>query len=166
MNCRHFMAVAFWAVLAIALQAPIPIAQGAGTDDWIATWTASPQPIWDADFLAPIEVPRNLWNQTVRQMATVSIGGKQVRVVLSNEYGDRPLEIGAAHVALADKGSAIAAVSGKPLTFGGRTSMPCWTSTRSCATRADRPTSRPSTTPAIIFTPTTPATRPWRSRST
>jgi len=123
MNRRHFIAVALWAVLAVALQAPMSGAQGASTDDWIATWTASPQPIWDADFLAPIKVPRNLWGQTVRQMATVSIGGKRVRVVLSNEYGDRPLKIGATHVALADKGSAIAAGSGKPLTFGGRTSV-------------------------------------------
>ena len=114
MNRRHFIAVALWAALAVALQAPVSVAQGASTDDWIATWTASPQPIWDADFLAPIKVPRNLWGQTVRQMAAVSIGGKQVRVVLSNEYGDRPLKIGAAQVAMADKGSAIAAGSSKP----------------------------------------------------
>ena len=118
MNRRHFIAVALWSVLAMALQAPGSIARAAGTDDWIATWTASPQAIWEADFLAPIKVPRNLWGQTVRQMATVSIGGKQIRVVLSNEYGDRPLKIGAAHVALADKGSAIAG-SSRPLTFGG-----------------------------------------------
>lgn len=123
MNRRHFIAVALSAVLAVALQAPSSVAQGAGADDWIATWTASPQPVWEADFLAPAKVPRNLWGQTVRQMATVSIGGKQIRVVLSNEYGDRPLKIGAAHVALADKGSAIVAGSGKPLTFGGSPSI-------------------------------------------
>ncbi len=123
MNRRHFIAVALSAVLAVALQAPSSVAQGAGTDDWIATWTASPQPVWEADFLAPVKVPRNLWGQTVRQMATVSIGGKQIRVVLSNEYGDRPLKIGAAQVALADKGSAIVAGSGKPLTFGGSASI-------------------------------------------
>lgn len=123
MNRRHFIAIALSTVLAVALQAPSSVAQGAGTDDWIATWTASPQPVWEADFLAPVKVPRNLWGQTVRQMATVSIGGKQIRVVLSNEYGDRPLKIGAAQVALADKGSAIVAGSGKPLTFGGSPSI-------------------------------------------
>jgi lysophospholipase L1-like esterase len=123
MNRRHFIAVALWAVLALPLQFPVSVAQAAGGDDWIATWTASPQPIWEADFLAPVKVPRNLWGQTVRQMATVSIGGKQIRVVLSNEYGDRPLKIGAAQVALADKGSAIAAGTGKPLTFGGSPSI-------------------------------------------
>jgi lysophospholipase L1-like esterase len=121
MNRRSFFAVAVWAVLA-ALHVPISAARAA-SDDWIATWTASPQPVWEPDFLAPVKVPRNLWNQTVRQMATVSIGGKRVRVVLSNEYGTMPLAIGAAQVALADKGSAILAGSSKPLTFGGSASV-------------------------------------------
>jgi len=40
-------------------------------------------------------------DQTVRQIAHVSIGGSRVRIVLSNEYGTRPLTIGAAHIALA-----------------------------------------------------------------
>ena len=122
MNQRSVRAVLFAAILAGALGGSTSPARAAGTDDWIATWTASPQPVWEADFLAPV-VPRNLWGQTVRQMATVSIGGKQIRVVLSNEYGDRPLKIGAAQVALADKGSAIAAGSSKPLTFGGSPSI-------------------------------------------
>ena len=70
MNRRHFIAVSFWAAAAIALQAPIAVAQAAGADEWIATWTSSPQPVWEADFLASVKVPRNLWGQTVRQMAT------------------------------------------------------------------------------------------------
>ena len=123
MNRRHFIVVALWVVLALPVQFLVSVAQAAGGDDWIATWTASPQPVWEADFLAPVKVPRNLWGQTVRQVAAVSIGGKQIRVVLSNEYGDRPLKIGAAQVALADKGSAIAAGTGKPLTFGGSPSI-------------------------------------------
>ena len=74
---------------------------------WIGTWAASPQPVWDADFLAPINFPRNLWNQTIWQIARVSIGGSKVRVVLSNEYVSQPLVIGAAHIALSDGGAAI-----------------------------------------------------------
>ncbi len=120
MNRRHFLAFALWAGLVAALQA-IPAARAG--DDWIATWTASPHEVWAPDFLAPVKVPRNLWAQTVRQVASVSIGGERVRVVLSNEYGLWPLKIGAAHIALSDKGSAIVAGSGKPLTFGGRTSI-------------------------------------------
>ncbi len=87
--------------------------------DWIGTWSAAPQPAWGADFPVPWTLPRNLWNQTVREVARVSIGGSRVRIVLSNQYGHRPLVIGAAHVALAGTGSAIVAGSDRALTFGG-----------------------------------------------
>jgi lysophospholipase L1-like esterase len=120
MKRRQFIFVALWTVLVAAVQLPTSTAQAAQRDDWIATWTASPQIPWDPTFLAPIKVPRNLWDQTVRQVAAVSIGGKRVRIVLSNEFGKAPLKIGAAHIALADKGSAIVASSGKALTFGGK----------------------------------------------
>jgi hypothetical protein len=46
-----------------------------------------------------------------------------VRVVLSNEYGTRPLVVGAAHVAVSDKGAAIEAGSDPALTFGGHASI-------------------------------------------
>src|SRR5215470_17342987 len=120
MNRKHFLAVALWVVLAAALQAGPAVSAG---DDWIATWTSSPHEVWAPDFLAPVKVPRNLWGQTVRQTAQITIGGKRVRVVLSNEYGNWPFKVGAAHIALSDKGSAIVANSGKPLTFGGQTSI-------------------------------------------
>jgi hypothetical protein len=70
-----------------------------------------------------LSFPRALWNQTIRQIAAVSIGGKRVRVVLSNEYGTRPLVVGAAHVAVSDKDAAIQAGSDRTLTFGGHASI-------------------------------------------
>jgi hypothetical protein len=54
-------------------------------------------------------------------VSRVSIGDSRIRVVLSNEEGEKAVTIGAAHVALADKGPAIVAGSDRPLTFGGRT---------------------------------------------
>ena len=33
------------------------MARALDAGDWIETWTASPQPIWDAEFFAPINVP-------------------------------------------------------------------------------------------------------------
>ncbi|MBV8938032.1 MAG: SGNH/GDSL hydrolase family protein [Alphaproteobacteria bacterium] len=102
------------------------VASGAAAQSqeaWIGTWAASPQPVWGADFPVPLNMPRNLRDQTLRQIAHVSLGGHRVRVVLSNEYGDRPLVIGAAHVALADEGSAITDGSDRALTFGGRASV-------------------------------------------
>jgi len=123
MKRRNFVLVALWSALTVALSGPVAGLAAGGGDEWIGTWTASPQPVWEADFLAPVKVPRNLWNQTIRQIASVSVGGKRVRVVLSNEYGTLPLRIGAAQVALAGKGSSIVEASGKALTFGGRASV-------------------------------------------
>jgi hypothetical protein len=63
-----------------------------------------------------------LGNQTLRMNARVSIGGKQLRVRLSNAYGVRPLNIGAAHIGLRATGSGIVPGSDRTLTFGGETS--------------------------------------------
>jgi lysophospholipase L1-like esterase len=59
-------------------------------------------------------------NQTLRQIVHTSIGGFNVRVVLSNAYGTAPLTIGAAHIALRDKDSNIQAASDRALTFSRR----------------------------------------------
>jgi lysophospholipase L1-like esterase len=59
-------------------------------------------------------------NQTLRQVVHTSIGGSKARVVLSNVHGNMPLTIGAAHIALRDKGSAILPGSGRAVTFSGR----------------------------------------------
>ena len=48
-----------------------------------------------------------------------SIGGHRVRVQLSNAFGTTALRVGAAHVALRDKDSAIVPGSDRPLTFSG-----------------------------------------------
>jgi len=91
----------------------------AESGDWIATWAASPQPIWGADFLAPVKVPRNFWNQTLREVASISLGGNKIRLVVSNVYGDTPLPIDAAHVALAGPDGSIQAGSDHAVTFDG-----------------------------------------------
>ena len=59
-------------------------------------------------------------NQTLRQIVRTSIGGNRARVVLSNTFGTSPLTIGAAHVAMREKESAIAPLSDRTLTFSGR----------------------------------------------
>jgi lysophospholipase L1-like esterase len=111
------------ALLSGLVGAPAPAQQSADSSDWIGTWTASPQPVWSADFFAPVGIPRALRDQTLRQIARVSLGGDQVRVVISNEYGDRPLVVGAAHVALAGDGVATLPGSDRALTFSGSPSV-------------------------------------------
>jgi len=44
---------------------------------WITTWIASPEARWNGDFPLPTNLPHQLWDQTVRQVARVSIGGSR-----------------------------------------------------------------------------------------
>ena len=64
--------------------------------------------------------PLSFDDQTMRQIVHVSIGGEQIRVLLSNAFGTEPLQIGAAHVALRDKDANIVAKTARTLTFSGR----------------------------------------------
>lgn len=83
---------------------------------WISSWTASPQ-------LPRGVLPASFTNRTIRQIVHLSLGGDKVRIWLSNEFGTRPVLIGAASVAVAGQGSGIAAQSLRPLTFGGARSF-------------------------------------------
>ncbi|MEC5159855.1 SGNH/GDSL hydrolase family protein [Janthinobacterium sp. CG_S6] len=117
---RLWRAPALAALLAMAMLAG-RAAHAADTGAWIGTWSASPQPTWGADFAFPTNIPATLQDQTIRQVARISLGGKRVRVALSNEYGSAPLRVGSAHIALAGAGSAIVPGTDRPLTFGGNT---------------------------------------------
>src|SRR5262249_549532 len=61
-------------------------------------------------------------NQTARMIVRTSIGGSRVRVQFSNAFGTTPLDLGAAHIALRSKDSAIMPGSDRALTFNGKTS--------------------------------------------
>ncbi|WP_439450210.1 SGNH/GDSL hydrolase family protein [Stenotrophomonas sp. ATs4] len=90
---RHLAATALIALSGAANAEP------ASPSHWVASWQASPQPVWGPDFLFPTLVPAQLQDQTFRQTARISLGGPRLRVRLSNAYGTQPLRIGAASVA-------------------------------------------------------------------
>src|SRR6185369_10311312 len=73
--------------------------------------------------------PLHFKNQTLRQIAHMTLGGSRLRVVLANTFGTVPLTVGAAQVALRDRDAAIVPQSNRVLTFGGapRTSVPSGT---------------------------------------
>lgn len=89
---------------------------------WVGTWMASPQPTWGTDFAFPTKIPVKVRDQTFRQVVRISLGGPRLRLIFSNVYGEIPLKIGAASVALpgANGTSTIEAI--KSLTFGGKDS--------------------------------------------
>jgi len=113
------------AAVALATMSGMSAAQSPNTGpaNWVHTWTASPQPDWGPDFFAPVGIPRSLRDQTIRQIARVSLGGERVRVEFSNEYGKQPLVIGSAHIALAGEKGAIVPGTDRPLTFSGKESV-------------------------------------------
>lgn len=70
----------------------------------------------------PPAVASTLTNQTARMIVRTSIGGNRIRVQFANAFGTAPLEMGAAHVAIRSKDSAIVAGSDRPLLFNGKAS--------------------------------------------
>jgi lysophospholipase L1-like esterase len=62
-------------------------------------------------------------NQTVRQIVRASVGGDRVRVRFANTFGDVPLVIGAARLALRDAKERIDPASDRVLTFFGSPSI-------------------------------------------
>lgn len=67
---------------------------------WVGTWLASSQPIWGTDFAFPTKIPLAVRDMTFRQVVRISLGGSRLRFVFSNAYGDAPLRIAGASVAL------------------------------------------------------------------
>lgn len=145
---RIASAVAFVAVIGVfAARQPLDGQGAAGTQRWVGTWFAAPTARADPpgggrqgaanapDLVIPPAVldvapgqilpvgaqsPLHFKNQTLRQIAHVSLGGSRLRVVFSNLFGTKPLTIGAAHVALRGIGPAIVAGASRALTFDGR----------------------------------------------
>jgi len=90
----------------------------AASAQWVGTWGASPLPAGPATGPAP--PPTSLDNQTVRQIVRISAGGNRVRLRLTNEYGAKPLHVGAATVALLDSKGDVVPGTQRPVHFAGQ----------------------------------------------
>lgn len=133
------------AMVAIAMIAAATQATSQSRDErWISTWTTAQQ-------LAPMsfpagfarsrpspaqgpaqrpgnspeafDMPSRVEDQTIRMIARIGKGGRQIRVNLSNAYGAEPVLIGSARVAFHGKGGAILPGTDRALSFGGRSSF-------------------------------------------
>jgi lysophospholipase L1-like esterase len=76
--------MASWRIVVLAL------VLGCAQSRWVGSWSASPQ---DTD------EPLQVGGATVRSSVRLSVGGERVRVVVNNTASDRPLAVGALHVA-------------------------------------------------------------------
>lgn len=108
---RKFIITSFVALLAVAgLNAK---------DKWTATWATAIESPFSAS-----DMPKtSMTGSSVRQTIHVSIGGKKLRLQLSNEKSVQPLEIKSVYIADAKEGQDINVKSAKYLTFNGSCSV-------------------------------------------
>jgi lysophospholipase L1-like esterase len=85
---------------------------------WLGSWGASPAPpMPTAAYGGRVPSTPSFNNQTIVQVVRLSAGGQRLRLRLTNEYGPRALEIGAARVALVGPDGAILTGSDRAVTF-------------------------------------------------
>jgi len=84
---------------------------------WVGTWAASPMLAEGGFKVLPFS------GVTLREIAHLSVGGAQIRVRFSNEFGVDPLTISDAHAALSAGGAKIQDGTGRAITFGGASSV-------------------------------------------
>jgi lysophospholipase L1-like esterase len=88
------------------------MAADAGHRTWVDAWSAVP------DTTGPV-----VNDQTVRQIVRVSIGGSEVRIRLSNLFGNVPITLGPAHIALHAGGADTVPGSDHALLFSGKSTV-------------------------------------------
>jgi lysophospholipase L1-like esterase len=135
---NKIMKLAAWLLCFCASLSAAQIKPGTNSKEhWVTTWAT-------AESLAPVApiggrppradmkptrpspvgpIPDTFETQTVRMIVRTSIGGRPVRVQLSNALGNRPVVIGAAHIAIRQKDAAIWPGSDRALTFSGKASF-------------------------------------------
>jgi hypothetical protein len=94
-------------VLLLLMWLGAPLYSQIEDEHWVVTWTAASAPYTAPPFWQfgnPLQdrvmSTGALQNQTIRMMVHATIGGRKIRIKLSNLFGQTPLRIGAAHVGL------------------------------------------------------------------
>ncbi|MFI8209323.1 SGNH/GDSL hydrolase family protein [Streptomyces werraensis] len=101
------------AVLAAVILQPSPaFAHAAGQRDDVVTWAAS------ADRMGEATADRSY-----RLIVRTSVAGTDLRIRLSNAFGDRPVSFDSAYAGLRAEGAALVRGSNRRLTFGGARSV-------------------------------------------
>lgn len=109
--------------MATPMATPLPAARDWQAERWVGTWAAAPhQASPGFEEFMPNQI-LELEDQTLRQFVRASLGGDQVRVRLSNLFGEEPLPIGAAHIALTDGDGNLDPATDRALTFSGLPSI-------------------------------------------
>ncbi|MBV9883622.1 MAG: SGNH/GDSL hydrolase family protein [Sphingomonadaceae bacterium] len=88
---------------------------------WVVSWAASP--VTPSAAFGPFPATPAFHNQTLRQFLRLSAAGRALRIRFTNAYGEAPLAIGAARLAIRDADGRERPGSSRQVVFGGRASV-------------------------------------------
>jgi lysophospholipase L1-like esterase len=88
----------------------IPAAGAAGAPHWVVTWSTSN---------AASERPATFSNQTIREIVHTTVGGSEVRIILSNTFGPRAIRFDTVFIGVQKDGADLVPHSNHEVTFGG-----------------------------------------------
>lgn len=107
---------------ATPMASPVAMVRDWANEHWVGSWATAPATPWPVMEGFP-DSAIALNDQTLRQVVRLGLGGDQIRVRLSNTFGDTPVTIGDAQVALRVSEATTVADSTFPVTFAGNTSV-------------------------------------------
>ncbi len=97
-----------------------------GKDHWVATWSTSNIDLANTDAAVLFDAtkdPAALENQTIREIVHTTIGGRGIRIRLSNAFGAKAITFDSVYVGLEANGAALNAGTNHAVTFGGMKSI-------------------------------------------
>ncbi len=115
----HRFKVVFWALVLLTVACSDSTTHTNSKEKWIATWSTSHQ----------LVEPRNnppapgLNGNTLRQVVRVSLGGNNIKLRLSNTFGNAPVEIESVHVSKALDDGQIAPETDTKVYFGNQSKI-------------------------------------------
>lgn len=92
-------------------------APAAKSTAWVGAWGAAEQPPTGPSFQGPNWSELGFVNHSVRQVIRVNAAGSQLRIRLSNVYGERPLQLTGATIGKAGEGAVVIPSTVQRLTF-------------------------------------------------
>lgn len=107
---------------ATPMASPVAMVRDWASEHWVGSWATAPATSWPTMEGFP-DSTIALNDQTLRQVVRLTLGGDQLRVRLANTFGDAPVVISDAQVALRDSEATTVADSAYPITFAGNTSV-------------------------------------------
>ncbi len=118
---KRFLVLGIVLLLALASGARAGAQIAKNTEAWVGSWMTSQQVPEPRNSIAPDD----LRDATMRQVIRLSVGGPELRVHISNDFGTRPLRFVSVHIAraVAPGSSAIVPGSDRELTFSGAASV-------------------------------------------